>query len=99
MLASADGTVTAASMDDPVNGYGYYVKIDHGDDRATLYGHCSLICVEEGQRVLKGEMIARVGSTGNSTGDHLHFEIRINGLKQDPLAFFVNKSDISDETV
>ena len=97
VLASADGTVTAVSMDDPRNGYGYYVKLDHGEDKATLYGHCSVICVQEGQRVLKGEMIARVGSTGNSTGDHLHFEIRINGLKQDPLSFFVNNYDISED--
>ena len=98
VLAAADGTVTAVNMDDPWGGgYGYYVKLDHGDDRSTVYGHCSVICVSSGQKVSRGEMIARVGSTGNSTGDHLHFEIRINGLKQDPLAYFVNNSDISDE--
>ena len=98
VLAAADGTVTAVNMDDPRGGgYGYYVKLDHGSDIATLYGHCSVICVTSGQKVSRGEMIARVGSTGNSTGDHLHFEIRINGLKQDPLAYFVNNSDISDE--
>ena len=98
VLAAADGTVTAVNMDDPWGGgYGYYVKLDHGSDIATVYGHCSVICVRNGQKVSRGEMIARVGSTGNSTGDHLHFEIRINGLKQDPLAYFVNNSDISDE--
>ena len=97
VLAAADGTVTAVNMNDPRGGgYGYYVKLDHGGDIATLYGHCSVICVINGQKVSRGEMIARVGSTGNSTGDHLHFEIRINGLKQDPLAYFVNNSDISD---
>ena len=98
VLAAADGTVTAVNMDDPRGGgYGYYVKLDHGGDIVTIYGHCSVICVTSGQMVSRGEMIARVGSTGNSTGDHLHFEIRINGLKQDPLAYFVNNSDISDE--
>ena len=97
VLAAADGTVTAVNMDDPWGGgYGYYVKLDHGDDRSTVYGHCSVICVSNGQKVSRGEMIARVGSTGNSTGEHLHFEIRVNGLKQDPLAYFVNNSDISD---
>jgi len=66
------------------------VMIDHGNGYETLYGHCSSICVTYGQVVQKGEVIAYVGSTGNSTGNHLHFEIRIGGQKQDPLIWFVS---------
>ena len=59
--------------------YGKFVKIDHGNGFATLYGHCSELLVEEGEYVVKGQPIARVGSTGRSTGNHCHFEIQVNG--------------------
>lgn len=67
--------------------YGYYVMVDHGGGVVTLYAHGSKICVEEGQEVKKGELVMLVGSTGWSTGPHLHFEVRINGQTYDPLPY------------
>ena len=66
------------------SGYGYHVMIDHGGRFVTLYAHCSKITVTEGQKVEAGTVIAEVGSTGRSTGPHLHYEVRINGEKQNP---------------
>jgi|LSQX01.3.fsa_nt_gb murein DD-endopeptidase MepM/ murein hydrolase activator NlpD len=68
-------------------GYGYIVKISHDNEYESWYAHCSKILVSQGQRVGKGETIARVGNTGRSTGPHLHFEIRKNGVPQNPLSY------------
>ena len=65
-------------------GYGYHMAIDHGGEVVTLYAHCSKILVTEGQAVHQGDVIAEVGSTGRSTGNHLHFEVRVNGEKKNP---------------
>ena len=87
VLAAADGTVSFANGTDPWGGgYGYYVILDHGGGMETLYGHCSSVCVLSGTPVRRGEVIAYVGTTGNSTGNHLHFEVRIGGQKTDPMA-------------
>ena len=64
--------------------YGNFVLIDHGDRYSTAYGHMSEIAVEAGQEVKQGELIGYIGSTGWSTGPHLHFEIRLDGERIDP---------------
>ena len=64
--------------------YGNLVKIDHGNNVETWYAHCSKIYVKVGQKVKAGDKIAAVGSTGNSTGSHLHLEIRIKGIAINP---------------
>lgn len=68
-------------------GYGTYVKIDHGNGLHTLYGHMSKLAVEPFEEVTRGQVIGYVGSTGASTGPHLHFEVRIDGEKVDPLLY------------
>lgn len=82
--ATADGIVTQAGW---VSGYGYLVEIKHSNGIATRYGHNSVIFVQEGQKIEKGSVIALMGSTGNSTGPHCHYEVRINGDSVDPLYF------------
>ena len=89
ILAAADGTVSVANGTDSWGGsYGYHVKIGHADSFETLYAHCSSICVTEGQQVKQGEVIAYVGTTGSSTGNHLHFEVRQDGERVNALVFF-----------
>ncbi len=85
IVASDSGTVITAENSD--NGYGNYVIIDHGNGYQTLYAHASALAVSAGQTVSQGDTIAYVGSTGDSTGDHLHFEIIIDGEKTDPLNY------------
>ncbi len=94
ILASADGTVTIANaIDSWGGGYGYHIKINHNDTFDTLYAHCSSICVTVGQQVKQGEVIGYVGTTGNSTGNHLHFEVWQNGERTDALGFFKAKGE------
>lgn len=83
IYAAASGTVTVSQYGYG-GGYGNYIIISHGNGVQTLYGHCSELCVSEGTYVSQGQLIARVGSTGVSTGNHLHFEVRVNGVAQDP---------------
>lgn len=77
----ADGTVTFAARQ---GSYGNLVKVDHGNGIETWYGHCSKIYTKVGVKVMAGDVIAAVGSTGNSTGPHLHLEIRMNGNTVNP---------------
>jgi murein DD-endopeptidase MepM/ murein hydrolase activator NlpD len=85
MIRAADsGIVIFAGW---YGGYGYAVVIDHGNGIATLYGHTSKLYVAEGQAVKRGDAIAAVGSTGLSTGPHLHFEVRQDGEPVDPMAY------------
>ena len=89
ILAAADGAVTIANaIDSWGGGYGYHIKVKHNDTYETLYAHCSSICVTAGQEVKQGEVIGYVGTTGNSTGNHLHFEVWQNGERTDALGFF-----------
>lgn len=81
ILAAASGRVILAGW---VSGYGNYIGIAHGNGVETGYGHCSGIFVTVGQDVQRGQAIGAVGSTGNSTGPHLHFEVRVNGSPVDP---------------
>lgn len=85
ILAANKGTVILASWQ---NGYGNTVVIDHGGGISTLYAHCSSISVSKGAKVYAGEVIAKVGSTGYSTGPHLHFEIRKKGEPLNPLSYY-----------
>ncbi len=80
------GAVVMASYD--ADGYGFYVKLKHDDTYSTIYGHCSALLVSAGQTVKQGQIIAKVGSTGYSTGNHLHFEVIQNGVRVDALSFF-----------
>lgn len=68
-------------------GYGWHVIIDHGNGVSTLYAHCSRLDVSVGDYVEKGQVVAGIGTTGNSTGNHVHFEVRINGVQQNPLNY------------
>ena len=83
--AALPGTVTVSTYDQ--GGYGYYVKIDHGNGITTLYGHCSQLMVSVGRTVEAGTVVAMSGSTGRSTGPHLHFEVRVNGDRVNPRSY------------
>ena len=82
--AAAAGTVIYAGW---LGGYGNLVVVDHGNGLATAYAHASAILVSVGQSVAQGETVSLVGSTGNSSGPHLHFEVRVNGVAVDPLLY------------
>jgi murein DD-endopeptidase MepM/ murein hydrolase activator NlpD len=84
IYAAADGVVAKA---DWFGGYGLFVQLEHGGDMDTRYGHMSRLAVASGQRVRKGDLIGYVGSTGRSTGPHLHYEVRIAGEAVNPLPY------------
>ena len=83
IYAAGSGKITTSSYGWN-GGYGNYVVIDHGSGVTTAYGHCSSLVAKYGQKVNKGDLIAYVGNTGDSRGNHLHFEIRVNGVAQNP---------------
>lgn len=84
VYATANGIVTLARSG---RGYGLYIKIDHGADLETRYAHLSRIAVAVGEQVNKGEVIGYVGSTGWSTGPHLHYEVRVDGVAVNPIPY------------
>lgn len=84
IYASNGGTVVTATWH---YSYGYYVLIDHGGGYATLYAHNSRLLVKAGDKVEQGDVIAKMGTTGSSSGNHLHFEVRVNGKVQNPLNY------------
>lgn len=91
VIASSGGKVISGNAQhsgasDP-GGYGKYVVIDHGGGYMSLYGHNSAILAQPGQRVKQGDVIAKIGSTGGSTGNHVHFEVRVNNVPQNPLNY------------
>ena len=86
ILAADSGVATVIPNNG--NGYGNYIMINHGGGRVTLYAHMSAFAVSNGATVTQGQVIGYVGSTGNSTGPHLHFEVRVNGATTDPKSYF-----------
>ena len=86
ILAADSGIATVIPNNG--NGYGNYIMINHGGGRVTLYAHMSGFAISNGQSVTQGQTIGYVGSTGNSTGPHLHFEVRVNGATTDPKSYF-----------
>lgn len=86
IYAADSGVVTLAKYTN--RGYGVYAIIDHGNGYQSLYGHCSSLTVSYGQQVKKGQLIGYMGSTGNSTGNHLHFEIKSGNVRYDPYRFW-----------
>jgi murein DD-endopeptidase MepM/ murein hydrolase activator NlpD len=93
VYAAADGTVSFAGHE---SGYGVTVQIDHGYSLKTVYGHLSQILVHEGQKIKRGEIVARSGNTGLSNGPHLHYEVRVNGVAQNPVDYFFDDVDPKD---
>lgn len=89
IVAANKGTVIITDYDQ--SGYGNYVVIDHGGGITTLYGHCSKLLVKVGDKVKAGETIAKVGSTGLSTGNHCHFEVRKDGVLKNPLSGYLSQ--------
>lgn len=92
VIATADGSITIAGWQ---RGYGWVVYIDHGNGITTRYGHLSRIDVAVGQPIRRGEQLGLVGSTGRSTGPHLHYEVRINGQPVSPLLYLPAQSALS----
>lgn len=89
VYATADGMIGRA---DWFSSYGLYISIDHGADMETRYAHLSKLAVAAGERVRKGDLIGYVGSTGRSTGPHLHYEVRVDGVAVDPIPYMVDRT-------
>ena len=88
IVAPSDGTVVFAGLE---GGYGNVLVIDHGYGIKTRYGHLSAIRVKAGERVKRGDIVAAMGNTGRSTGPHLHYEVRVNGIAQNPRKFILDE--------
>jgi murein DD-endopeptidase MepM/ murein hydrolase activator NlpD len=86
VLAADSGTIMTSGWPDG-NGYGNRILIDHGNGYTTLYAHLSKIYVSAGQTVRRGDPVGKMGSTGRSTGTHLHFEVHQSGVSKNPLDF------------
>jgi murein DD-endopeptidase MepM/ murein hydrolase activator NlpD len=96
IYATADGTIGRAQW---VSGYGKYIEIEHGNAIQTRYGHLSAMNVYSGQRVRKGDLIGFMGSTGRSTGSHLHYEVRIAGEPVNPTSFLTPATNLSNSLI
>lgn len=87
IIAADGGTVAEVNTSGWGAGYGCYVIINHGGGYSTMYAHCSAVLVSAGQKVSQGQLIAKIGQTGDATGPHLHFEVRINGRAVNPVSY------------
>ena len=96
VFAAMDGQVVASGKQ---KGYGNYVILDHGNGVVTLYGHHNKNFVTAGEIVRRGQKIAEVGRTGNATGPHLHFELRVDGAVQNPLPFLNDVEEIPSDQI
>jgi murein DD-endopeptidase MepM/ murein hydrolase activator NlpD len=94
IYATADGIVNRAEYNN--GGYGNLVEINHGQGILTRYGHLSRYVARAGQRIRRGELIGYMGSTGRSTGSHLHYEVRINGQAVNPVPFITQAAAINN---
>jgi murein DD-endopeptidase MepM/ murein hydrolase activator NlpD len=92
IFAAAGGVVVAQEFHPQ---YGNMIEVDHGNDLITLYGHSSRVIVKKGDLIKRGQKIAEVGSTGRSTGSHLHFEVLVQGVPQDPQKFLNAGSNLA----
>lgn len=91
VYATADGIIGKAEW---FSSYGLYVQIEHGADLETRYAHMSRLAVAEGERVKKGDVIGYVGSTGRSTGPHLHYEVRVDGVAVNPVPYMLESESM-----
>jgi murein DD-endopeptidase MepM/ murein hydrolase activator NlpD len=96
IMAAAGGVVISAG---PHPQYGQMVEVDHGNGLVTRYAHTSRMLVKQGDLVKRGQLIANVGSTGRSTGPHLHFEVLVEGVQQDPAKFLAGKAPTAGQPV
>ena len=96
IFAALDGQVVASGRQ---KGYGNYVALDHGNGVVTYYAHCNRNFVRVGEIVRRGQKIAEVGRTGNATGPHVHFELRLDGAAQNPLPFMNDSEEVSADMV
>ena len=87
IVATADGTISYAGKKP---GFGNFIKIKHGYGIETVYAHAKKLYVKSGEQIKRGQKIASVGSTGYSTGPHVHYEVRVNAVPVDPLYFILN---------
>jgi murein DD-endopeptidase MepM/ murein hydrolase activator NlpD len=90
IIAAADGVVATAQTDSSASGFGRHVVVDHGRGVTTIYGHMSSVAVKQGEKVQRGAKLGLVGSTGRSTGPHLHYEVRLDGVPQNPHRFILD---------
>ncbi len=95
--ASRNGVITRTGNNSTMGfrGYGNFVLMDHGDGLQTFYAHCLSVAVIQGQRVMQGQIIGYVGSTGRSTANHLHFEVRVNNVKVDPIPYLAGNTHLA----
>ncbi len=95
--AAKNGVVTRTGNNSTpgFRGYGNFVMLDHGGGLQSFYAHCSSVSVKEGQRIMQGQVIGAVGSTGRSTANHLHFEVRVNNAKVDPIPYLGGRTQLA----